>query len=107
MDSRMQISSPSATICPSSATTSHTFAVISARISAMGAHVTRRPQPVSVRVHIALAMSRLTERSGGGSDGEDAVLARRAVDALVAAHAQPVPDRGAGVGRVDHVVELR
>src|SRR2546430_3070893 len=41
MDSRMTISSPSATICPSSATTCHTFAAISARISAMAGDVIR------------------------------------------------------------------
>ncbi len=41
------------------------------------------------------------------SDGEDAVLAPRTVHPLVPAHVQPVPDRAARLGRVDHVVELR
>ena len=40
------------------------------------------------------------------SDGEDTVLAGGAIDALVGAVPEAARDRGAGVGRVDHVVEL-
>src|SRR5829696_1468106 len=83
IDSRMTISSPSATICPSSATTCHTFAAISARISAMAAQL------------------RCV------SHGQDAVLAPGTVDALGAGDLEAAPDRMAGLGGVDHVVELR
>src|SRR5947207_7233582 len=82
MDSRMTISSPSATICPSSATTCHTFAAISARISAIWEPEPRR------------------------SHGQDAVLAPGAVDPLGARHLEAAPDRLAGLGGVDDVVEL-
>src|SRR5882757_8979111 len=80
MDSRMTNSSPSATICPPSATTCLAFAAISARISAM----------------FSL-----------WSDGQDAVLAPGTIDALGAGHLEAAPDRVAGLGGVDHVVELR
>src|ERR671910_3910365 len=55
MDSRMTISSPSATICPSSATTCHTFAAISARISATAGDVIREHRQVGTRVRRATA----------------------------------------------------
>ena len=42
-----------------------------------------------------------------GSDRQDAVLAPGPVDALVGGDAQAAGDRGARVGRVDDVVELR
>src|SRR6185436_17303196 len=78
IDSRMAISSPSATIWPSSTTTCHTLAAISARISCMARKL----------------------------DRQHAVLAGRPVDPLVGADAETASDRGAGLGGVDHVVEL-
>src|SRR4029450_9577630 len=53
MDSRMTISSPSATICPSSATTCQTFAAISPRISAMAGDVIREHRLVGTRARRA------------------------------------------------------
>ena len=46
IDSRITSSSPSATICPSSTTTFHTLAVISALTSCMRGKLTRRGRQI-------------------------------------------------------------
>src|SRR5438034_5497749 len=55
------------------------------------------------------AGSPLSERPAriGRSHRQDAVLAPGAVDALGAGHLEAAPDRVAGLGGIDHVVELR
>ena len=92
IDSRMQISSPSATICPSSTTTCHTFAVISARISAMARRSSRsasaRPLRSDAAATPCLRQGRSTCLSRGDAAGRCQIAC-------------------AGLGGVDHVVELR
>src|SRR5262245_62151456 len=100
MDSRMQISSPSATIWPSSTTTCQTFAVISALISAIPGSYASEPGPGG-------SWPIRRGRGGGSSDRQEAVLAPRAVDAFVGGDPEAARDRGSCLGRVDDVVELR
>src|SRR5438093_139051 len=84
----MAMVSPSATVWPTSAGTCHTLAAISASTST----ATASPPWLSLPT---------------GSDWQDAVLAPWPVDLLGAGDLQTLPDRGAGVGGVDDIVDQR
>src|SRR5262249_56071528 len=86
IDSRMQISSPSATIWPSSTTTCQTFAVISALISAIPGSYASEEGPGG-----SWPFRRGTD--DGDSDREDAVLSPGAVDAFVCGGPYAPPNR--------------